>query len=210
MEDTKKEPEIITDEIKDESVIKEETAKEEKHKKKKKETLEDKIEAIAEELENFKDKYYRSLAENENTKKRLTEDLKRERTYASYSLSDKLIDSIEIFDQALNVETEDPNFKNFLYGFKMIKDMFMQSLNQEGVTLINTKIGDSFDPLLEQAVDTTNDPNVEDNTIVKIVKKGYKFKDRLLRPAMVVINIIPKNEIETEKSNEIETEGEES
>ncbi|MGD9910413.1 MAG: nucleotide exchange factor GrpE [Candidatus Izemoplasmatales bacterium] len=205
MEDIKKEPEL---EITEDSETVQEKTKEEKHKKKKKDSVESKLEEITEELEAFKDKYYRSLAEMENVKKRLTEDLKRERNYASYSLSDKLIDSIEIFDQALNVETEDPNFKNFLYGFKMIKDMFMQALNQEGVTLVETKLGDVFDPVSEHAVDTTHDLDTPDNTIVKIVKKGYKFKDRLLRPAMVVINIQPKEE--TNEENENENEGMES
>lgn len=208
MEETKKE--AFVEEEKTPTTEKEVT-KEEKHKKKKKESLEDQIEAISEELNSFKDKYYRSLAEMENYKKRMTEDLKRERNYASYNLSDKLIDSIEIFDQALNVQTEDPNFKNFLYGFKMIKDMFMNSLNQEGVTLIDTKIGDEFDPNTEHAVDTTSDDTLPYNTVVQIVKKGYKFKDRLLRPAMVVINIKPldekkENDIIIENENESERE----
>jgi len=168
--------------------------KEDKHKKKKKDSLEEKLEIIEEELQNVKDKYLRALAEMDNVKKRVNEDLKRERTYSSYTLSDKLIDSLEIFDQALNVQTDDPNFKNFLYGFKMIKDMIYSALEQEGVTQINTLEGETFDPVTEHAVDTTWDVTLPENTIVKVVKKGYKFKDRLLRPAMVVINMKPKSE----------------
>lgn len=168
--------------------------KDDKHKKKKKDSLEEKLEIIEEELQNVKDKYLRALAEMDNVKKRVNDDLKRERTYSSYTLSDKLIDSLEIFDQALNVQTDDPNFKNFLYGFKMIKDMIYSALEQEGVTQINTKEGESFDPVTEHAVDTTWDETKPENTIVKVVKKGYKFKDRLLRPAMVVINMKPKSE----------------
>lgn len=206
MEENKKDPlkdevtiEVPEEELKEKPVTE---PKEEKHKKKKKETLEDKLEEIQEELKEVKDKYFRALAEMDNTKKRLQEDLKKERTYASYTLADKMIDSIEIFDQALGIETEDTNFKNFLYGFKMIKDMFMNALNEEGVKVIETKIGDLFDPNTEHAVDKTHDPEIADNTIVKIVKKGYKFKDRLLRPAMVVINIVPKQENESDSSEE--------
>ncbi len=206
MEDNKKDPlkDNITIEVPEEE-LKEPIGtepKEEKHKKKKKESLEDKIEEISEELKDVKDKYFRALAEMDNTKKRLQEDLKRERTYSSYTLADKMVDSIEVFDQALNVQTDDPNFKNFLYGFKMIKDMFFNALSEEGVKLIETKIGDTFDPVTEHAVDKIHDPEIADNTIVKIVKKGYKFKDRLLRPAMVVINIIPKQENESDSSEE--------
>lgn len=210
MEDLEKEVPVTEEETNNEAQnTDKEGPKEDKHKKKKKESVEDQLEMIQEELANVKDKYLRALAEMDNVKKRMNDDLKRERMYSSYSLSEKLIDSIEIFDQALNVQTDDPNFKNFLYGFKMIKDMFMTSLNQEGVSLINTSIGEEFDPVTEHAVDTAYDEAFQENTILKVVKKGYKYKDRLLRPAMVVINKKPQTEntdavsSETEPSDEI-------
>ncbi len=174
-------------------------AKPEPHKKKekKKPSLEDKIEEIETELQNIKDKYLRTLAEMENLKKRTAEETKRDRKYASMNLADKLIDQLEIFDQALNVKTEDKNFQNFLIGFKMIKDMIYQSLESEGVKLIETKIGDHFNPNLEHALDTKYVEDSALNTILEVVKKGYMYKDRLLRPALVVINIKPATDEET-------------
>ena len=121
-------------------------------KKKKKVKPEDQIAEIQEELAELKDKYFRSLAETENFKKRMNEDIKRERKYAGFSLANKLIDSIEIFNQALNMETNDPNLKNFLYGFKMIDDMIFNALKDEGVSVIETNIGDAFDPLKQEAM----------------------------------------------------------
>ncbi|MFA7561407.1 MAG: nucleotide exchange factor GrpE [Candidatus Izemoplasmatales bacterium] len=168
----------------------------EKKKKKKKSKLEDQLDHIQEELEVFKDKYYRNLAEMENYKKRMSEDLKKERKYSSMPLADKLIDTVEVFDQALNTETDDNNLKNFLYGFKMIKDMMFNALKDEGVTLIESKVGDDFDPNIHEAMDTDYNQEKPENSILKIVKKGYKFKDRILRPTMVVINIKPKEENE--------------
>ncbi|MBU1145531.1 MAG: nucleotide exchange factor GrpE [Firmicutes bacterium] len=185
-------------ELKDQEELKELSEQDHKTKKekKKKESLEDKLELIQEELQNVKDKYLRVLAEMDNYKKRTSEDLKRERKYASMSVAEKLIDAIEVFDQALLIETDDPNFKNFLYGFKMIKDMIYSPLVEEGVSVIETKIGDVFNPNTEHAFDSIEDETLPNNTITKIVKKGYMFKDRLLRPAMVIINIISKDEIE--------------
>ena len=192
MSDTEKE--ILVEEEKE--VVNEETTnKEEKTKKKKKNKLEDQLEDIQEELQTIKDKYYRALAETENYKKRMTEDLKRERKYAGLSLADKLIDSIEVFDQALNMETEDKNLKNFLYGFKMIKDMMFQALKDEGVMLIESKVGDDFDPTIHEAMDKEYNPDLKDNTILKVVKKGYKYKDRVLRPTLVVTNIKPEEDL---------------
>ena len=139
----------------------------------------------------FKDKYLRALAEMENFKKRNNEDTVREKKYAAMPVCGKLIDHLEVFDQAVSVPAEDPQFKNFLYGFEMIRDMLYGVLEGEGVTRVDIKVGDLFDPNLAQAVETTADPEKPDHVIVKVAKKGYRFKDRLLRPAMVVINLKP-------------------
>jgi len=201
---SEQEKELIVEDEK-ELVEKEKTSdtqKDEKQsKKKKKNKLEDQLEDIQEELKTIKDKYYRNLAEMENYKKRMTEDLKKERKYSSMTLADKLIDSIEVFDQALNMETEDKNLKNFLYGFKMIKDMMFNALKDEGVIIIESKAGDSFDPFIHEAFDKEYDPEKAENTILRIVKKGYKFKDRVLRPSMVIINIKPETNEEELKEN---------
>lgn len=168
----------------------------EKSKKKKKLKPEEAILEIQEELAEIKDKYFRSLAEAENSKKRLNEDLKRERKYAGYSLANKLIDSIEIFNQAINMETNDPNLKNFLYGFKMIDDMIFNAMKEEGVSIIETQVGAVFDPTKHEAMDKEYNPEKPLNTVLRVVKKGYLFKDRILRPSLVVINIKPEQENE--------------
>lgn len=175
---------------------KEVTKPQEPHKKKekKKPSIEDKLEAIEEELTSIKDKYLRTLAEMENLQRRTSEEIRKERKYAAMTMADKLIDHIEVFDQALKIQTEDKNFQNFLSGFRMIKEMIVQSLESEGVKVIVTEVGKVFDPLYEHAVDTRYEPDKAENTVLEVVKKGYLFKDRLLRAAMVVINIKPETE----------------
>ncbi len=155
------------------------------------ETVDDRLETIMAELAEIKDKYLRMLAETDNFKKRNAEELKREKAYASMPVCDKMIDAIETFEQALSIPTDDPQFKNFLYGFRMIKDMILNVLVDEGVKLIAMKAGDPFDPNIAHAIDTSHDPELPENTILKIIKNGYRYKDRLLRPAMVLINIKP-------------------
>jgi len=177
-----------------------------KHKKKSKvDDIESELESIQEELDQFKDKYYRNLAELENYKKRTTNELVKERKYASQSLADKLIDSLEVFTQALNTQTDNKQMQNFLYGFKMIRDMIFNALKDEGVSVIETEVGDTFNPNIHEAMDTEYDPNKPEETILKVSKTGYKFKDRVLRPAFVIINMKPKEEneeINEEKSKE--------
>ncbi|HAQ56778.1 MAG TPA: nucleotide exchange factor GrpE [Acholeplasmatales bacterium] len=160
------------------------------------------LDVLSNELLELKDKYLRMLAETDNFKKRNAEELKREKQYASQPVADKLIDAIETFEQALSVKTDDPQFKNFLYGFRMIKDMIYNVLIDEGVKMIQINVGDPFDPNVAQAIDTSHDPTLPENVVLKVIKNGYKFKDRLLRPAMVQINIKPIPEPEsTQPSN---------
>lgn len=190
-----------------EEVVDEKAPKKEKPKKKKKEDekKDQTLLEIQDELAEIKDKYLRNLAEMENFKKRMNEDLLRARKYAGFDLASKLIDSIEIFNQALNMETNDPNLKNFLYGFRMIDEMIFNALKDAGVSVIETKVGDEFDPTKQEAMDKAFEPDKPEHSVLKVVKKGYMFKDRILRPSMVVINIKPEEEKET-KEPEIKEE----
>jgi len=156
--------------------------------------LEIENESLKQELAETKDKYLRMLAETENFRKRNMEEVKREKKYSSQDVCDKLIDGIDLFDAALKTETTEPALKNFLFGFKMIKDMLFQVLKDEGVAPIPIKIGDAFDAITMHAVDTLHDPLQPDNAVVKVIKQGYMYKERLLRAAMVITNVIPKVE----------------
>jgi molecular chaperone GrpE len=162
------------------------------------ESVDDQLALIEQELKEVKDKYLRALAEMENFKKRNAEELAREKKYAAMPVCDKLIDAIDVFDQAINIKVEQPEMQNFLYGFKMIKEMLFNVLLDEGVKPIDVQIGDVFDPTIAHAIETTSDPEKNDNVVVKIVKKGYKFKDRILRATMVVTNVKP---VETPSEN---------
>lgn len=187
------------DQTSSEEITKEEKDTKKKKKKSKKDELEDQVIELKEALEEFKSKYYRILADTENYKKRTTNEMIKDRKYASQSLADKLIDSLEVFSQALNINTDNKQMQNFLYGFKMIRDMIFNALKDEGVSTIETQIGDSYDPEIHEAMDTDYDPEKEEHTILKITKTGYKFKDRVLRPAFVVTNVKPEDK---EENNE--------
>ncbi|MCF7923696.1 MAG: nucleotide exchange factor GrpE [Candidatus Izimaplasma sp.] len=176
------------------------TSKDDK-KKTKKIRLEDQLDKIQDELDSFKDKYYRNLAEMENYKKRTSKELINERKYAAQPLADKLIDSLEVFSQALKTKTDDKAMQNFLYGFKMIKDMIFNALKDEGVSVIEVKEGDEFNPNIHEPMDTEYNPDKPENTILKVTKTGYKFKDRTLRPAFVIINMKPEEEKENKEEN---------
>ncbi len=76
----------------------------------------------------------------------------------------------------------------------MIRDMLFKVLEDEGVKQIALKLGDLFDPTTQHAIESHHDLNLPNQSVVKIIKAGYTYKDRLLRPAMVEINVHPQPE----------------
>ena len=124
----------------------------------------------------------------------------RERKYASQSLLERLVNVTDIFDKAVNSNVDDEKVKNFLIGFQMINKNLQDLLEDEGVTKIKAK-GEVFDPKMHHAVETVTDLEQDDNIIVQERQTGYYYKDRILRPSLVVVNKINENnkeEIENE------------
>lgn len=145
------------------------------------------IKKLQEEIKILQDKYLRAFAEHENFKKRMNEERIKERKYANQGLLEQIINVTDIFDKAVNVETDDPKLKNFLIGFKMINENIKQVLENEGVKKINA-IGELFDAKYHMAVETDYDETKEENIILEEIQTGYIFKDRILRPSRVKVN----------------------
>ena len=152
-----------------------------------------KVSLLEEELAKTKNDYFKALAEIENFKKRMNEERIRERKYATQGLIEKLINIVDVFDQVFSIETEDEKLKNFLNGFIMLNNSFKQILEEEGVKEITAK-NEFFNPRFHDAIETETDSNYDDNFILEELRKGYMFNDILLRPAMVKVNKITKEE----------------
>ena len=144
-------------------------------------------EEVAKETLALKDKMLRNQAEQENFKRRSSEELSRYLKYSSQGIATKLIDVVDNFERAVNVETPDEATQNYLKGFKMIFDQFMSILEQEDVKVIET-VGTEFDPKIHQAVMQDNNPDFESGIVTQELQKGYMLKDRVLRASMVKVN----------------------
>ena len=185
LEDSNLENEETVDEVNAETS--EKPVKEKTSKKVKK--LEEEIDKLKEENKKLKDQYVRTLADTENFKKRIDEERIRDRKYGSQRLLEKLIVSLDIFDKAVNMKTDDPNLNNFLIGFQMINNNINQVLEEEGVKKIKTN--DKFDPRYHDAIETDYDETKEEGVILMVIKEGYMYKDRVLSPSLVKVNKKP-------------------
>ena len=157
-------------------------------KKEKKNKLKEKLEVQEAINKELKDKLLRNAAELENFKRRMNDERIKERKYASCDLVSDLVNILTNLDKCVNMETEDPMLKNFLIGFKMINNQLFDRLYQDGLEEIKVEKGMAFDPNVHHAIETTEVEGVESNIITEVVQKGYKYKERLIKPAMVKVN----------------------
>ena len=187
--------EVATDSVKDakeEKKDKKEAKKEKKTKEQEKiEKLELDIAKLKEENAKLKNEYLKAYADSQNFQKRINDQAIKDRKYASQSVIGALINPIDMLVQIVNMPAPSPEIQNYVIGFQMITNQLTDILKQEGLAPIEAKVGLEFDPKCMQAVETSADLNVEDNIITKVMQPGYMYKDRVLRPAMVVVNKKP-------------------
>lgn len=156
-------------------------------KAKKKPTQKDIIQALEAEIQTLKDTNLRIHAEYDNTKKRLEQQRIIDRKYASKYLIDQLLTPLGQLDKIVDMKTEDPTLKNFLIGFKMIKDQLFKVLEQDGLKEIDA-LNKAFDPNFHESIEKIHNQDLEDGINIEVVSKGYMYKEQLLRPATVKVN----------------------
>ena len=142
---------------------------------------------LKEENEKLLDQLLRKQAEFENYKKRVMEERQRDRKYALQDFLMEAIETLDIFDKAVSIPTEDELLKKYLSGFIMVNNRLKNILENYGVVQIDC-LNKPFDPSVHSALETVEVEDVESNIVVEVVMTGYMYKDRVLRPAMVKVS----------------------
>ena len=166
-----------TTETKDE-VVEEKTAEE---------LLQEKVDKLEEELKQSEDKYLRLYAEFENFKRRKNKEIETNNVYKSQKVITEILPSLDNLERALQVESDNEEIKSLLKGVEMVYEGLLNVLKSEGVELIETENA-QFDPNYHHAVMQDEDSEKESGAILDTFQKGYKLKDRVIRPAMVKVN----------------------
>ena len=145
-------------------------------------------------LKDAEDKLLRSLADNDNLRKRHDKEIEDNSKYAIKNLSYSLLNVTDNLHRALesipNSEANDLDnnvIKNLIIGIKAVEKELIDSLEKHGVTKFDS-INQKFNPEIHQAVSKVHNEKA-DGTIVEEMQKGFKIGDRLLRPAMVVVSM---------------------
>jgi molecular chaperone GrpE len=138
-------------------------------------------------IKELKESNLRLLADFENFRRRKEEEVSSARKYASEEIIRQLLGILDNFERALaNVESA-PSLASFVQGIQMIHKQMLDVLQKEGVMEINAR-GESFDPSLHQAVAMIEDNELPDETVVEELQKGYRLKDKVIRPSMVRVS----------------------
>ena len=161
-----------------EEVVEEKTAEE---------LLQEKVDKLEEELKQSEDKYLRLYAEFENFKRRKNKEIETNNVYKSQKVITEILPSLDNLERALQVESDNEEIKSLLKGVEMVYEGLLNVLKSEGVELIETENA-QFDPNYHHAVMQEEDSEKESGAILDTFQKGYKLKDRVIRPAMVKVN----------------------
>ena len=159
--------------------------KEEKKKEKKKKFFDKEKEELRSANLELKEKVLRITAEMQNMRRRYDLDMQSLYKYDGYDLVEKLLPILDNFDRALKIKTE--GSEKFLEGFNMIYKNLISILNSKGITELDC-LNKEFDPNIMNAVVTEVNNELEENTVLEVLQKGYMYNDRLIRPAMVKVS----------------------
>ena len=142
---------------------------------------------LAGEKAELQDRWLRSEAEFQNFKRRVERERLERIEYASMEAVRTLVPVLDDFERALRVETGD---KEYSAGVELIYNRFGEALKKLGLEPMDSK-GQPFDPQVHHAVDMLETDEAPDHTILEEYQRGYNFKGRLLRPAMVKVAVQP-------------------
>lgn len=150
-------------------------------------------EYLAAENKELKDKLLRKAADFENARKLMKKETDSHiNGYVERIFSD-MISILDDFDRAIEHYEKSGNTEETIKGLKMIDANFHRYLERFGITRFSS-IGDKFDPSMHEAISIGNDSEKEDGIIIEEINKGYRLKDKTLRPAKVVVNQITEQE----------------
>lgn len=169
----------MENEIKKEETL--ETNKEKKPRKSKQ------IDELTEKIKLLEEETLRAKADLINYRKRKDEEVSNLLKYANIDILMLLLPVMDNFERVINKNDITEEIKNYLEGFKLIYNQLKELLEANDVKEIEC-LDKEFDPVYHQSVSSRKDETKESGIVLEVYQKGYTYKDKVLRPAMVIIN----------------------
>ncbi|MDF2938834.1 MAG: grpE [Paenibacillaceae bacterium] len=145
------------------------------------------LEALRRQAEESQEKYLRTQADFDNFRRRSRVEKEDFAKYASSKLVEQLLPVLDNFERAIAASKDSQDFDSLLKGIEMTQRQLSQALEQEGLAAMNAA-GAAFNPEFHQAVMQVESDEHDEGVVVEELQKGYMFKDKVLRPAMVKVS----------------------
>ena len=150
--------------------------------------VEAELQRVKAERDSLLDRLARAQAEFENARRRAAKEQQDFRDFATVDAIKSLLPVLDNFERALQAKSEPADFRS---GVELIYKQLQDVLTKLGVRPIQAK-GEQFDPHVHEAIEMVETPDAADHEVIEEWQRGYKFKDRLLRPAMVKVAVTKK------------------
>ncbi|MGA1740555.1 MAG: nucleotide exchange factor GrpE [Pseudohongiellaceae bacterium] len=146
-------------------------------------------EAVAAALAEQQDSVLRAQAEVQNMRRRCEADVEKAHKYALEKFSIELLNVMDNMERALQAvaDPKDEKVKGLCEGIELTIKEFVSVFNKFAIEQIDPQ-GEPFDPQAHQAMSLVENPDVEPNTVIAVVQKGYSLNGRVIRPAMVMVS----------------------
>jgi len=149
--------------------------------------LEDKLNQIEQKAQEHWDNWLRTKAEFENLQRRSEREIANAHKYSLEKFASDILIIVDNLERSLAAKAADhEKLKDFYDGIELTLKLFLETLQKFGITPISP-LGEVFSSKQHMAIMTKEDANAKSNIILEVVQKGYWLKDRLLRPALVVV-----------------------
>ena len=145
------------------------------------------------ELEAAKDAALRAQADAMNVQRRADQEIEKARKFALERFCGDLLSVVDNLERALESSGDEQGTAALAEGVELTRKGFMDVLAKYGVETVDPQ-GEPFDPETAQAMSMVEQPDVEPNSVVAVMQKGYLLNGRLLRPAMVMVSKAPSGE----------------
>jgi molecular chaperone GrpE len=146
------------------------------------------LEAAKNKIDEQKDSVVRAAAEVENIRRRAAQEVEKASKFALEKFANELLPVIDNLERAVEfADKENDAIKPLIEGVDMTAKSFADAVAKFGVAVVNPQ-GEAFNPEFHQAMSMQPSADVEPNTVIAVMQKGYTLNGRLLRPAMVMVS----------------------
>jgi molecular chaperone GrpE len=147
----------------------------------------DEMASMQADLDRFRDLAMRSQADFENYKKRCAREKEEAIKYANKSLLEKLVSIVDHFELGLEAARGEGEKSGIYSGMSLVLKQLQDFLAENGLQPIEA-VGQRFDPNLHEAIAHEPSNEIAEGTVIRQTRRGYRFKERLLRPSAVVVS----------------------